>query len=258
MVDVALKSVSFRYNSKQGLVLNGTTLFVEHGEFVGLLGPNGSGKTTMLRIIAGLFPVSDGEVKVCGMNPLKIGRKKLAKIVGFVTQDFIPIYDYTVKQIVLSGRLPYAKTFFSTWTDKDLEAVKEALRKVDAERFIERSFHSLSTGEQKRVAMARILAQNTPVILLDEPTAHLDPGHVVEIKNVLAHLHKEGKTIIAAFHDVNIASELCTRIVFMKSGKILFDGPPEKIITEKTLELIYDTKFHVIKNPETGKLIVVY
>jgi len=239
-------------------VLDGINLEIHQGEFIALLGPNGCGKTTLLKVIAGLLPASEGAVRVNGMDPYHMKRKQLAKIVGFVTQDFVPTYNYTVKQIVLTGRLPYAKGFFSSWTDEDMKSVHRSLEKVDGSQFMERPFYNLSTGEQKRIAIARMLAQDTPVLLLDEPTAHLDPGHIVKIRDLLRTLHQENKTLIGAFHDINIAAELCNRLVLMKEGKIIVCGKPEEVINTDNLERIYDVRVSIITNPATKRPIVVY
>ncbi len=258
MAEIVLKDVSFRYSNRNQFAIDKVSLQINKGDFVALLGPNGCGKTTLLKIIAGLLPVSSGLVRIGGKDPSKIRRKQLAKMVGFVTQDFAPVYNYTVNQIVLTGRLPYSRGFFSSWTKEDVEIVKNALDKVGCAKFVDRLFYNLSTGEQKRVAIARILAQDTPILLLDEPTAHLDPGHVVKIKDLLKNLHQDGKILVAAFHDINVAAELCNRLVLMKDGKIIFCGKPEQVINTSNLEIIYGVKASIITNPETKRPVVVY
>ncbi|MFN4189883.1 MAG: ABC transporter ATP-binding protein [Pseudothermotoga sp.] len=258
MAEIVLKDVFFRYSSKNNFAINAVTLKVDKGDFVALLGPNGCGKTTLLRIMAGLLPVSSGLVRIDGKDPAKMKRRQFAKIIGFVTQDFAPVYNYTVAQIVLTGRLPYSRGFFSTWSKDDIDAVKNALDKVDGVKFMNSFFYNLSTGEQKRVAVARILAQNTPILLLDEPTAHLDPGHVVKIKGLLKNLNKEGKTLVAAFHDINTALELCNKLVLMKEGKILFCGTPEQVMNIENLEAVYDVQVSIIYDPKIKHPIVIY
>ncbi|MFN3283967.1 MAG: ABC transporter ATP-binding protein, partial [Pseudothermotoga sp.] len=164
----------------------------------------------------------------------------------------------TVAHIVLTGRLPYSRGFFSTWSKDDIDAVRNALDKVDGIKFMNSFFYNLSTGEQKRVAIARILAQNTPILLLDEPTAHLDPGHVVKIKSLLKNLNKEGKTLVAAFHDINTALELCNKLVLMKEGKILFFGTPEQVMNIENLEAVYEVQVSIINDPKIKHPIVIY
>ncbi len=262
MNEIVVEEVWFSYSrdgkDERQYVLENINLSVCKGEFVGLLGPNGCGKTTLLKVIAGIFKPQKGNIKVCGLDPFTTNRRRIARLIGLVTQDFMPIYKYSVKQIVFSGRLPFARSFFPEWSIEDEKAVLEALKKVDAEKFIDRPFQNLSTGEQKRVAIARIIAQETPVILLDEPTAHLDPGHIREIKRLLKRLHNEGKTIVAAFHDINIAAELCDKIVLMKEGRIHFLGEPETVLLPDKLKQIYDTDFVLLKDPQAGRMVAVY
>lgn len=256
MVEICLDKVDFGYTDQ--LVLKSIDLRVKRGEFVSLIGPNGSGKTTLLRLVAGLLKPISGTVTVAGVDPARASRKKIAKIVGFVTEDLNPVYPFLVNQIVLTGRLPYKGGFFSSWDESDLQNVREALRKVDALQYLNRSFNSLSSGEKRRVSIARILAQDTPILLFDEPTAHLDPGHAVEVVEILKRLHKEGRTILAAFHEINFAVRISDRLVVMKEGKIVIDGRPKEVLTEKLLEQVYNTRFKLIPDPETGLPYVVY
>jgi len=256
MVEIILKNVDFGYTDD--LVLKSINLQIDKGEFVSLIGPNGSGKTTLLKLVAGLLKPTRGTVMVRGMDPSKARKKHFARIVGFVTEDLNPIYPFRVKQIVLTGRLPYKSSFFASWDELDFQKVKEALAKVDALGYLDRYFNQLSAGEKKRVSIARILAQDTPVLLFDEPTAHLDPGHAVEVLEIMKKLHAEGRTILAAFHEINFAARLSDRIVMMKEGKIFAEGKAEEVLTEENLEQVYNTCFRIIRDPSTGLPYVVY
>lgn len=256
MVEISLSDVDFGYTKQ--LVLKSITLRVNRGEFVSLIGPNGSGKTTLLRLVAGLLEPTKGTVLVRGMEPSKTSRKQFAKVVGFVTEDLNPVYPFRVRQIVLTGRLPYKSGFFASWDRVDLEKAKEALSKVDALAYLDRYFNELSAGEKKRVSIARILAQDTPILLFDEPTAHLDPGHAVEVIKILKKLHEEGRTILAAFHEINFALRLSDRIVIMKEGKVFAEGEPHRTVTEDILRQVYNTDFRLIIDPLTNSPYVVY
>ncbi|MCS7175123.1 ABC transporter ATP-binding protein [Pseudothermotoga sp.] len=256
MIEISLSKVDFGYTDQ--LILKSIDLHVKKGEFVSLIGPNGSGKTTLLRLVAGLLRPIFGTVTVAGIDPTRVSRKKLARIVGFVTEDLNPVYPFLVSQIVLTGRLPHKRGFFTSWDEFDLRKVREALQKVDALQYLNRNFNSLSAGEKRRVSIARILAQDTPIILFDEPTAHLDPGHAVEVVEILKRLHEEGRTILAAFHEINFAVRISDRLVVMKEGRIVADGKPEEVLTEKLLEQVYNTRFKLVVDSETGSLYVLY
>ncbi|MCX7812981.1 MAG: ABC transporter ATP-binding protein [Pseudothermotoga sp.] len=256
MIEISLSKVDFGYTDQ--LILKSIDLHVKKGEFVSLIGPNGSGKTTLLRLVAGLLRPISGTVTVAGIDPTRVSRKKLARIVGFVTEDLNPVYPFLVSQIVLTGRLPHKRGFFTSWDEFDLRKVREALQKVDALQYLNRNFNSLSAGEKRRVSIARILAQDTPIILFDEPTAHLDPGHAVEVVEILKRLHEEGRTILAAFHEINFAVRISDRLVVMKEGRIVADGKPEEVLTEKLLEQVYNTRFKLVVDSETGSLYVLY
>ncbi|MEN3007553.1 ABC transporter ATP-binding protein [Pseudothermotoga sp.] len=256
MIEISLSKVDFGYTDQ--LILKSIDLHVKKGEFVSLIGPNGSGKTTLLRLVAGLLRPISGTVTVAGIDPTQVSRKKLARIVGFVTEDLNPVYPFLVSQIVLTGRLPHKRGFFTSWNEFDLQKVREALQKVDALQYLNRNFNGLSAGEKRRVSIARILAQDTPIILFDEPTAHLDPGHAVEVVEILRRLHEEGRTILAAFHEINFAVRISDRLVVMKEGRIVADGKPEEVLTEKLLEQVYNTRFKLVVDSETGSFYVLY
>ncbi len=256
MVEILLRNVDFGYTDEP--VLKSINLRIEKGEFVSLIGPNGSGKTTLLKLVAGLLKPTSGTVLVRNMQPSKTSRRKLARTIGFVTEDLNPIYPFRVSQIVLTGRLPYKSSLFASWDELDFQKAKEALAKVDALAYFDRYFNELSAGERKRVSIARILAQDTPILLFDEPTAHLDPGHAVEVLNILKKLHGEGRTILAAFHEINFAVRLSDRIVIMKDGRIIADGHPKSVLTEQLLEYVYNTRFRLIQDPSTGLPYAIY
>ncbi|HBT38658.1 MAG: ABC transporter related [Thermotoga sp. 50_1627] len=256
MVEISLRNVDFAY--AKDLVLRSIDLQINKGEFVSLIGPNGSGKTTLLKLVAGLLKPTRGTVLVRGMEPGRMRKKQLARIVGFVTEDLNPIYPFQVKQIVLTGRLPYKNSFFASWEELDFQKVKEALAKVDALEYFDRYFSQLSAGEKKRVSIARILAQDTPILLFDEPTAHLDPGHAVEVLEIMKKLHDEGRTILTAFHEINFAVRLSDRIVMMKEGKIFAEGKAEEVLTKENLEQVYNARFRLVNDPLTGLPYVIY
>ncbi len=241
---VRMKDVVFKYPN--GFSLFVKKFIVKDNEFVGIIGPNGSGKTTFLRLILGLLKPLRGEVRLFGKDVKKMRRKEIAKRITMVSQDFSPIYDFKVKDIVLTGRIPY-KGIFATENEEDLKIMRESLKIVGLEGYEERRYWSLSGGERRRVLIAKALAQRTSVIVLDELTAHLDPKYMLEISDVLKKLVDGGKTVIAAFHNINVASRVCNRLVALKEGRIIASGEPKEIVREDILESLYGIKLRVLK-----------
>ncbi|ASJ16588.1 iron ABC transporter ATP-binding protein [Thermococcus chitonophagus] len=214
MKALSLRDVSFSYNGHS--ILRGISFDVEKGEFLVILGPNGAGKSTLLRCIMGMLKCS-GSIEIMGRNLAALRRDELAKLISYVPQrvepNFLRVFDF-----VLLGRKPYMGLRPS---NDDIKSVMHALKTVGIEKLAERPTRMLSGGELQKAAIARALAQETPIILLDEPTNNLDPKSQIEVMNVLKRLSKEGKTVISVMHDVNLALRYGDRMVFIKEGKFL-------------------------------------
>jgi len=252
--DVEVQNLLFSYSKE--ITLKDISFATDPGDFVGILGPNGSGKTTLLKLIAGILKPDKGVIKIKGKRVDSFKRRDLARILGFVTQELSPLFSFTVHRIIETGLIPHKPRLFPSLTESDENRIKVALQNTGSESFLKRSFHTLSAGEQRRVSIARVLAQNTPIILVDEPMAHLDPGHVVSISRVLKKLSADGKTIIAAFHDINAAFSLCNKILFLKKGKMYGYGSAKEILTEVNLERVYGTRFQLIKGSDSHFFVV--
>jgi iron complex transport system ATP-binding protein len=238
------------YDRKKPIV-KGISFEVEDGQFVGIVGPNGSGKTTLLRAVTGLIPAFNGSV-VVGKNRIDhLERRELARRIAFVPQLMEPVDGFTVEDLVLLGRTPYLERF-SFEGPEDYEAVKWAIEELKIEGLKERPTTELSGGEFQRVAIARALAQEPKVLLLDEPTSHLDIRYQVNICKLLRRLRSH-RSIVATFHDLNLASRFCSRLVLIKNGELVAQGSPEEVVTPENIWTAYRIKVSVRKNPRTQK-----
>ncbi len=248
MID--LRSVSFRY--RQDWVLQGISFKIERGEFIGVIGPNGSGKSTLLKTLCRLLSPQKGEIML-DLVPLKeMNQGEIARKIAVVPQEAYSLFPFRVVEMVLMGRSPYLGHLMFEGA-RDLEIAKKAMDWTEILPIGERFIDELSGGERKRVFIARALAQEPEVILLDEPTANLDIHHQVDFLNLILNLNREkGLTIVMASHDLNIASEYCDRLILLRGGRIYTMGPPREVITRENIEKVYGCKVWVDENPISG------
>jgi iron complex transport system ATP-binding protein len=211
---------------------------------VGILGPNGSGKTTLLKVLSGILG-GQGEIKVSGKDIGNYGRRPLSKLFAVVPQENRVSFPYTVAEIVLMGRASYHSAF-ALEGKEDLEVARASMELTDSLYLSDRYLHELSGGEKQRVMIARALAQQPEILLLDEPSAFLDLKHQVHIFELLRRLNSDrGLTIVAALHDLNLAALFFPRLVILHKGKIHCDGSPAEVLTEQTIEEVYDTRVRI-------------
>ncbi|MBO8160340.1 MAG: ABC transporter ATP-binding protein [Thermosipho sp. (in: Bacteria)] len=248
-----LTNINFSYDN---FSLKNINISLQKGNFVGIIGPNGSGKSTTLNIISKLLKPDSGKIVIFGRDIKKLSRLELAKYISFVRQEFNPAFEFKVKDIVEMGGFHRNKSFFSTYNEH--EQIKESLKMVEMEGFENRYFSTLSGGEQRRVLIAKSLFQKTPILLVDELTAHLDISHSIHIVEILKNLTKVGKSIIAAFHNINVAAKYCDYIYALKNGKIIFEGNPKDVITKKNIEKLYETNVDILKHPYQNYPIVIF
>jgi len=246
------QNLSFAYDGRT--VLKGVSLAVEAGEFVGLIGANGSGKTTLLRILLGLLP-APGAVWLCGGLLKSLGRREVAKLATMVPQDTRVDFAFTAREIVAMGRTPHLGRF-TPERSVDREAIARAMRETGTEELAERPVTELSGGERQRVHLARALAQETRVILLDEPTANLDLTHQYEALELVREFTRSGGAALAAIHDLSLAARFCDRLLLLSGGKIAAAGLPAEVITESNLARHFALRARVGRDEETGGLIV--
>jgi|UniRef100_A0A7V3VRY5 iron complex transport system ATP-binding protein len=246
-----IENLSYSYPGSGRKALNGVNFSVEEGEIVGIIGPNGSGKTTLIKSILNINDY-DGSVRIYGKEVKKIPKKALSKTIGVVAQEFLPIYDMKVSEIVEIGRTPYTN-LFGDISQLDREHIDRAFEDLSIDHLKDRMFYSLSGGERQIVYTAKVFAQNPKIFLLDEATVHLDIGNTQQLLlKIKERVKKYGATVIATFHDINQASAFSQRIVVMKAGKIHSAGSPEEVLTGKMIEEVYGAECEVVKDPKSG------
>ena len=247
---IEVHSLSFRYH--EDWVLQDVSFRVEKGEFVGVIGPNGSGKTTLLKILYRLLAPQKGEILFELVPMKKMDRTDIAKRIAVVAQETHLLFPFTVLETVLMGRSPYLGDLMFE-SEKDLEIAKKAMEWTKILPFSERPMDELSGGERKRVFIARALAQEPEVILLDEPTANLDIHHQIDFLDLILTLNRErGLTIVMASHDMNMASEFCDRLILLQGGRIYQMGTPGEVITPENIENVYGCEVWIDQHPISG------
>lgn len=229
------------------------TVVVRPGEVVGLVGPNGSGKTTLVRVASrALRPVA-GRVAVAGEDPYQLSSKQAARLVAVVPQDVVPAFSYTALEVVMMGRTPY----LSRWgggAPRDWARVREAMVATSVQHLADRPVEELSGGERRRVILAQALAQDAQVLLLDEPTTHLDVRHVMDLLSVVRRLaEREGTAVVAILHDLNLAAVTCDRLIALDRGRVVAEGPPERVVTYDLLRTVYGVEGEVVPDHVTGR-----
>jgi iron complex transport system ATP-binding protein len=231
-------------------VLDGVSLTVEPGEFVGLVGPNGAGKTTLLRAMSGVLEPREGSITVDGTPLHERSSKAASRLIAVVPQNTRLSFSFDVRTVVEMGRYPH-RSRFAPPSESDRAAVDRALEQTRTARFADRPIDEVSGGERQRATLARAVAQETPVLLLDEPTASLDVNHQIETLELVRDLVLEGRTVAAAIHDLNLAARYCDRLVVVSGGTVLDSGPPEAVLTRDALAAAFDATAVVTENPVT-------
>jgi iron complex transport system ATP-binding protein len=238
---VEIENVSFAYGPQT--VLQNMSFGVEKGQFLAIAGPNGAGKSTLLNLICGLLRPQRGRIKIDGLDIHSYSIKALSRKVAVVRQEFVPAFDFTVAEVVAMARTPYMPAFgFESESDKEI--IGRALEMTETSRFASRPIRQLSGGERQRVFIARALAQQSPILLLDEPTSFLDFKHQVGIYDLLKDAqHQAEKTIIAVTHDINLAIQYCDKALLMSDKNYHLGDINEVFVRERIEEVFGITAF---------------
>jgi iron complex transport system ATP-binding protein len=258
-----VQDLSFRYRNSEGQerlwTLENLSFNVNVGEILGIIGPNGSGKSTLLKVLAGLLAPARGDVRLGGLTLGKRTRSDIARLVGVVPQEHGQVFPFTVAETVMMGRFPHHKLRWWSLgigdeTAVDFSCVQGAMVDTDVISLADRLVSDLSGGERQRVMIARALAQEPKVLLLDEPTAFLDINHQIDICSLITRLRAERQlSVVMVSHDLNVASQYCDRVLMLKEGRLCRIGSPAETIRPEVLRVVYDCDVVVDAHPQTGR-----
>ena len=229
-------------------VFTDVSLEIYEKDFVGLIGPNGCGKSTLIRVLAGALPLQSGELSWFNSPANSWKRKLIARKLAVVPQQVNTSFDFSVQQIVSMGRHPHLSKYRGLQS-QDLRAIDEAMHHTDVNQLAQRSVLELSGGERQRVMIARALAQRPSILLLDEPTSYLDINHQIEVFDVLCHLNQDcGLAILCATHELNMVTSYCSSVVIMKNGKICSKGKIEEAMKDTVLSNVFGITLRLKKD----------
>ncbi|MCE0845020.1 iron-enterobactin ABC transporter ATP-binding protein [Buttiauxella sp. A2-C1_F] len=239
------------------VVADGLTVAIPDGKFTAIIGPNGCGKSTLLRTLSRLMKPMHGQVWLDGNEIHRFATKEVARRVGLLAQNSTAPGDISVAELVARGRYPH-QPMFSRWREEDSQAVERALKATNIEDLADQPVDTLSGGQRQRAWIAMVLAQETSILLLDEPTTWLDISHQIDLLELLRDLNqKQGFTLAAVLHDLNQACRYATHLIALRDGKIVAEGAPTEIVTPELIEAIYGLRCMIIEDPVAHTPLVV-
>lgn len=252
-----VEDAEFYYDAGRKSGFTGVSFSVRRGEVLCILGPNGCGKTTLLKCLTGLYDLDSGRVWLDDNEMSELGRREVAKFVGYVPQIHQPAFPFSVLDAVLVGRAPHLD-FFASPGKEDLEIAERAIDAMGISELRDRPYTQLSGGERQMVVFARVLAQQPSVLLLDEPTSHLDFGNQIRVLNLVEELASVGLSVVMTSHFPDHAFLSSNDVVVMKDHQVVASGPPEEVVTEEMLERIYGVKVRIVnlENPAGRRICV--
>lgn len=238
------------------VVIEGVDVSIPEGSFTVIVGPNACGKSTLLKALARLIPASAGQVTLDGKAIHELPSKELARRLGLLPQSSLAPDGITVQDLVSRGRFPH-QSLLSRWSREDERVVAEAMAATGVTDLRGRLLDELSGGQRQRVWVSMVLAQETPMLLLDEPTTFLDMAHQVELLDLIERLRGEGKTVVAVLHEINLAARYASHLIAMRDGRIVAEGSPSEVVTEELVGRVFDLPCRVILDPDTGTPVVL-
>jgi iron complex transport system ATP-binding protein len=256
---MALEARAVDFSYYDGAVLEGIDLQLGRGELVGLIGPNGSGKTTLLKVLSGLLRPRRGSVHLDHVDLRSLSRRQIAQRIAVVPQELTTPFAFTAWEMVMLGRTPHVRPLAGA-SAHDGEVAKEKMALTRTLGLASRPFNELSGGEQQRVVMAMALAQEAEILLLDEPTVHLDISHQVEVLDLIRGLNRQqGLTVLAIIHDLNLASLYFDRLLLLKDGQFVARGEPGEVLSEERISRVFEATVQVQRHPtrQTPHVVVI-
>lgn len=232
-------------------ILHDLNFSIQAGDFVGIIGKNGAGKSTLLKSMRGFLPFDKGEILLADRRVQDYSQRELARKIAYLQQQIELTFDYTVRDMVMTGRYPYKK-WWQQQGDEDDRIIEACMKYTDVLDMAERPIRALSGGQRQRVLLAKVLAQQTPVLFLDEPAAGLDLFYQEQIFRFCRELSARGKTVVMVVHELNLADRYCSRLMLLKQGNVLADAAPQQVLTDELLSAGYGTAIHARRNLETG------
>lgn len=248
---LSMENLTIGYGHKT--VIRDLSATVETGELIGIIGCNGAGKSTLLKTIRGLLPAQTGEIRYYGRKLEDYAEKELARKVAYLQQQVQTGFGYTGMDIVLTGRYPYMK-WWESENEYDKKLAADCMAYTGTLDLADRPVTQVSGGQKQRILLAKVLAQQTPLLFLDEPTTGLDMVYREEIFRFTKALAEKGKTILMVVHELDLAAKYCSRILLLGEGRLLADGAPEEVFTEEILSRAYSADVSVVRNPLNGSL----
>ncbi|WP_433886483.1 ABC transporter ATP-binding protein [Pseudomonas vranovensis] len=247
-------AVTLRYD--QRTISSDLSIAIPDGSFTVIVGPNACGKSTLLRALSRLLAPAHGRVVLDGKSITALAAKEVARRLGLLPQSATAPEGITVADLVARGRFPH-QSFLRQWSVADQQAVNAAMAATQVSALAERALDELSGGQRQRVWIAMVLAQETPILLLDEPTTFLDIAHQIELLELLSDLNRQGRTIVAVLHDLNQACRYATHLIAMRDGAVLAEGAPGAIFTEALVQEVFGLSAVIIADPVSGTPLVV-
>lgn len=252
---IKINSLYAGYSKKE--VLKNINLALSKGTFAGIIGRNGAGKSTLLKVLCGLLKYSKGEIFIDGRKLKDLSKRTLSQLLSFMPQDSGIFFSWDVREFIQMGRYPRRNAFRSL-SQKDEKAIDEIMDFLEIRHFAKERVNELSGGERQKILIAQTIAQETDLLIFDEPTSHLDIGAQSSILNILKFLNeKKGKTIIATMHDLNAAGEFCKELILIDNGAVKNSGSPEAVLNYKDIEEVYKTNVVVKTNPISQRPFVI-